>query len=536
MSDLFLTPVDMDEQDNEAELIIPTSFEDALSYAEQLIYLYLNKQDKLVEGDNITLTENPDGTVTISATGTEGHDGVGIVSITGTITETGTNVTVLLTDGRTQTFFVERGEKGDKGDTGERGADGTDGADGVSPVVTVVPIPGGHRVEIATPSGTPTFDVMDGTDGQDGAPGAPGQPGQDGVSPTVTVTPITGGNRVSITSVSGTSTFDVMNGTDGRDGTDGTDGTDGVSPTVTVRSITGGHQIEIVSAGGTERFDVMDGVNGTNGTDGISPTVTVTTITGGHQIEIVSAGGTERFDVMDGVNGTNGTDGVGIVSITYDSTDSSGNNIYDVNMSDGTTYNITAPRGPAGTSGIPTGGTPHTVLTRAYENLEVYKWSSPAYAINFNISQAPTTILGTVVSFVFRKRTALYVCSPVLTGGVQYVAIEDYSSSKNGSTLNSAIVWKTATAGQLPNTFNGSLTTSEISAIRSVTLVYPTRLRYTFSTVIVLNSSGNVVGVGTGYATAYITDASTGTYAINVAINMITNTVANEEYTILLGM
>lgn len=54
-----------------SRLILPTSFSDALTYAQQIMWLYLHKQNKLVAGDNITLSPNSDGTVTISATGEE---------------------------------------------------------------------------------------------------------------------------------------------------------------------------------------------------------------------------------------------------------------------------------------------------------------------------------------------------------------------------------------------------------------------------------------------------------------------------------
>ena len=69
MSDLFMTPSEVNDNDDTYELVIPASFQDALSYQQQIIWLYLHKQNKLVEGENITLTENADGTVTISAEG-----------------------------------------------------------------------------------------------------------------------------------------------------------------------------------------------------------------------------------------------------------------------------------------------------------------------------------------------------------------------------------------------------------------------------------------------------------------------------------
>lgn len=57
-----------------------------------------------------------------------------------------------------------------------------------------------------------------------------------------------------------------------------------------------------------------------------------------------------------GTNGTDGTDGVGIVSIIYKETDTSGNYVYTVTLSDSTTYDITCPIGPQGIQGA-TGAT-----------------------------------------------------------------------------------------------------------------------------------------------------------------------------------
>lgn len=55
---------------------------------------------------------------------------------------------------------------------------------------------------------------------------------------------------------------------------------------------------------------------------------------------------------MHGINNLNkkGEDGVGIVSIVYKQTDSSGNYIYTVNLSDSTSYDITCPKGAQGDS------------------------------------------------------------------------------------------------------------------------------------------------------------------------------------------
>ena len=147
-------------------LVIPTTFEEALSYAQQIIYLFLHKENKLKAGDNIILTPNPDGTVTVSSTGgaaeytikksahptqgnlaeyslykdnvktgdtieiPDGVEGVGIASISGSVGTTGTTVTVTLTDGNTQEFFVEKGADGEQGPQGIQGPQGERGPAG----------------------------------------------------------------------------------------------------------------------------------------------------------------------------------------------------------------------------------------------------------------------------------------------------------------------------------------------------------------------------------------------------------------------
>lgn len=156
------------------------------------------------------------------------------------------------------------------------------------------------------------------------------------------IDPITGGNRITFEwedneGHTETSTMDVMNGADGQDG---------VSPTISVSTITGGHAVSITDAQGTNTFNVMDGIDGANGSDG--------------------------KDGKDGTNGTNGTDGVGIASITFKGTDASGNNIYTVNLSNNTSYDITCPKGPAGATGstgpagpgVASGGTADQVLVK----------------------------------------------------------------------------------------------------------------------------------------------------------------------------
>ena len=122
MSQLFYTPeeVDVNERGEFETLIMPESFEEALSYAEQLIWLYKNKQNKLVEGEGVTLTDNADGTTTISVS----SDIKGIESIDSTVGTTKTVVRITLTDGSVETFDVLAGPQGPAGADGRQGEDG----------------------------------------------------------------------------------------------------------------------------------------------------------------------------------------------------------------------------------------------------------------------------------------------------------------------------------------------------------------------------------------------------------------------------
>ena len=54
-------------------LVIPASFSDCLSYSQQVMWLMEHKSNILTAGDNITLTENADGTITVSSQQAETH-------------------------------------------------------------------------------------------------------------------------------------------------------------------------------------------------------------------------------------------------------------------------------------------------------------------------------------------------------------------------------------------------------------------------------------------------------------------------------
>lgn len=258
-----------------------------------------------------------------------GADGVGISNIAlKESTAAGNTYTITLSNGQTYDFTAPIGPQGVQGVQGNPGQQGVPGNDGFSPIAVVTQTAGGATVSITDANGTTTANISNGTDGTDGVDGS------DGFSPIATATRTGNTVVISITDANGTTSGTVY---------------DGISPTVTVTAITGGHHVQIVTAAGTEQFDIMDGVDGD---DGISPTVTVTDHTTYHTITIVSAGGTEQFDVYDG------DDGVGISSITYDSQDAQGGNVYNVNLTNNTSYQITCPKGATGSTGAAGQGVP----------------------------------------------------------------------------------------------------------------------------------------------------------------------------------
>ena len=311
---------------------IPAAFEETLTTAEQIEWLYRFKSAALEAGANIELT--PDGDKII---------------------------------------ITAKGE-------------------GFSPTVSVKVIPGGHEVTITDGTGPHTFNVMDGTDGADGEPGqdgadgqdgAPGQDGTDGVSPTVSVEPLEEGNgyQVTITDADGPHTFNLYNGPrgytgpQGPQGVQGVKGDDGVTPeitaTATVNNQVGTPNVIVTKSGATtapnfnfnfqnlkgDKGDKGDtgatgatgaqgpqgpqgvqgerglqgiqgpqgetgqpgpqgiqgpaGAQGPSGNDGISPEVTITEITGGHTVTITDQEHPlgQSFNVMDGVDGGTGSQG-----------------------------------------------------------------------------------------------------------------------------------------------------------------------------------------------------------------------------------
>lgn len=192
------------------------------------------------------------------------------------------------------------------------GADGKDGKDGVS----VTHRWDGTKLIVTSASGTTSADLK-------GNPGNDGGPGKDGVSPTISISVITGGHRLTIKDANGTKTVDLLDGSDGSPGATGEKGADGVGikNIVFKQNTTAGNVYTInLTDGSSYDFTAPVGPKGADGSGG------------------------------SGDGGGNGEDGVGIQSIQLKSEANTGNT-YTIILTDGSTYDFTAPAGPSGKDG-----------------------------------------------------------------------------------------------------------------------------------------------------------------------------------------
>lgn len=232
-------------------LVIPESFDEALSYGEQILWLFIHKQATLIAGENVTITNNHDGTFTISSeaggstyridsvTPSAGYDAAYALIDTETEQQCGVKI---------QIPAAIPGPEGPEGPQGPAGEDGTDGQDGVGitsitfkesdPVgnsVYTITLTNGSTYDITCPIGPRGNGILtiaySGTDPQGGnvytitmtdgsfytitAPkgdaGSSGQSGQDGVgisSITFKETDASGNNIYTIT-LTNSNTYDI---------------------------------------------------------------------------------------------------------------------------------------------------------------------------------------------------------------------------------------------------------------------------------------------------------------------------------------
>lgn len=201
-----------------------------------------------------------------------------------------------------------------------------------------------------------------------GADGAPGGKGNDGAAATVSIGTVTTGAAGSAASVtnSGTASAAVLDfviprgqqGNPGKNGDKGEKGDPGEdfrilgyydtlsALTAAVTAPTAG---DAYGVGTSEPYDIyiFDGVSGTWKNNG----------------SIQGPAG------KDGSDGLDGSDGVGISGVAFKETDASGNNVYTITLTNGTTYDFTAPKGATGSKGD-TGATgPNSVSTSTATNI-----------------------------------------------------------------------------------------------------------------------------------------------------------------------
>ena len=211
-------------------------------------------------------------------------------------------------------------------------------------------------------------DGAPGEKGDPGADGAPGAAGKDGTSATISIGTVATGAAGSTAQVTngGTESAAVLNfvipkGSDGAPGADGAPGEKG-DPGADFRilgyydtlsaltaAVTAPEPGDAYGVGTSEPYDIyiFDGVSGTwknNGT-------------------IQGPAGKDGEDGAAGAPGAAGADGVGISGVAFKETDASGNNVYTITLTNGVTYDFTAPKGAAGSKGD-TGATgPNSVST-----------------------------------------------------------------------------------------------------------------------------------------------------------------------------
>lgn len=230
----------------------------------------------------------------------------------------------------------------------------------------------------------------DGAPGKDGADGSPGAAGKDGTSATIRIgTVATGaaGSSAQVTN-SGTESAAVLNfviprGADGTNGTDGADGTDGREVELQVTSTyiqwryagdaTWNNLVALSSLKGADGSPGAAGTPGAAGEDGREVEIQATST----YIQWRYVGETAWNNLValsslkgaDGAPGAAGADGVGISGVAFKETDASGNNVYTITLTNGATYDFTAPKGATGSKGD-TGATgPNSVSTSTATNI-----------------------------------------------------------------------------------------------------------------------------------------------------------------------
>ena len=153
--------------------------------------------------------------------------------------------------------------------------------------------------------------------------------------------------------------------TDHLTGQPGADGTDGRE--VELRATSTFIQWRYAGETTWNNLVAMSSLKGADGTNGREVELQATST----YIQWRYAGETtwKNLAALSSLKGADGTNGVGISGVAFKETDSSGNNVYTITLTNGATYDFTAPKGATGSKGD-TGATgPNSVSTSTATNI-----------------------------------------------------------------------------------------------------------------------------------------------------------------------
>ena len=359
------------------------------------------------------------------APGIAGKDGTSATIRIGTVSTGAAGSSAQVTNGGTESaavlnFVIPRGADGTNGAAGKDGEPATirvgtvsTGAAGSSAQVTNGGTESAAVLNFVIPrgaDGAPGKDGADGAPGADGAQGEKGDPGADfrilGYYDTLSaltaaVTAPTAGDAYGVGTVEPYEiyVFDGVSGTwknngtiqgpagkdgaNGTNGTDGADGTDGREVELQATSTyiqwryagdaTWNNLVALSSLKGADGAPGAAGTPGAAGADGREVEIQATST----YIQWRYAGETTWNNLVAmsslkgaaGAPGAAGADGVGISGVAFKETDASGNNVYTITLTNGATYDFTAPKGATGSKGD-TGATgPNSVSTSTATNI-----------------------------------------------------------------------------------------------------------------------------------------------------------------------
>lgn len=223
-------------------LVIPESFDEALSYGEQILWLFIHKQATLIAGENVTITNNHDGTFTISS-----EAGGSTYRIDSVTPSAGYDTAYALIDTETEQqcgvkIQIPAAIPGPEGPEGPQGPAGV----GITSITFKESDPVGNYIYTVTLSNGSTYDIT-----------CPIGPRGNGIlTIAYSGTDPQGGNIYTITMTDGS--FYTITAPKGSDGTSGSPGQDGVGIlSITFKETdTSGNNIYTITLTNSNTYDI----------------------------------------------------------------------------------------------------------------------------------------------------------------------------------------------------------------------------------------------------------------------------------------